>query len=91
MFGAIIEAIAGALAEFFAGRAAQKGLERAGKARGWITLGVLLALVVFLVWMGVYLIGEGVWYIAVILFAVAALIVYVTVAAAVRTRRRRGQ
>lgn len=87
MFSIIIETIAGALAEYFAGKAVEKGLRKAGKARGWIALGILLILLAFLLWMGVYLVLSGVWYIGLLMFIIAAMIVYVTVMAAVRRRK----
>lgn len=90
MLSTIIETIASALAEHFAGKAAEKGLQRTGKARGWIALGILVALFAFLVGLGVYLIALGMWPIGVLMLAIAGLVAYVTAASAVRGRRGRG-
>lgn len=89
MFAAIIETIASTLAEAFAGMAVEKGMRKAGKAQGWIALGVLALLIALLVWLGVYLVQMGVWYIGALMFAIAALFVWI-VAAAWRKNRRTG-
>lgn len=89
MFQVIIETIFSTLAEAFAGKAAEKGLAKVGRARGWIALGVLLLIIGLLVWLGIYLIGEGVWYIAVLMFAIAAFLAWITVAAGLKGRRQR--
>lgn len=89
MFSAIIEAIASTLAEYFAGKAAQNGLQKMGKARGWVALGVLLALIIFLVWLGIYLVLTGVWPIAVLMFAIAAMMAYITAASVIKTRKKK--
>lgn len=87
MFSTIIEAIVSALAEHFAGKAAEKGLLRAGKARGWIALGILLVLLVFLIGLGVYLTLAGIWYIGILLFLIAAMLIYMTVMSVIRGRK----
>lgn len=91
MFSMIIETIFGALAEFFAGKAVEKGMQKAGKARGWITLAVLVLLVGLLIWLGVYLIQSGVAAIAILMFAIAAFILGVTLYAGIRNRKRKKQ
>lgn len=89
MFETIIETIAGALGERFAGKAAEKGLQKAGKARGWISLLALVLLIAGLIWFGVYLIHSGVWPVGALMLAIALFIAYITAMAARRNRRRR--
>lgn len=88
MLEVIVEAIAEVLADHFIGKAVEKGVAKTGRARGWIALGVLVALFAFLIWLGVYLVGAGVWPIAVLMLLIAALLVYVTVVPVVRRKRK---
>lgn len=85
----IIETIASTLAEHFAGKAAKKGLQKAGKAQGWIALAILLILFAFLIGMGAYLILSGVWYIGVLMLVIAGMLVYISVMSVVKERKQR--
>ena len=77
MFSIIIEAIASSLAEVVSTRAIEKGRARHSKLFGWINLFVLLAIIIGCAFLGVYLINEGVWPIAILMFAISAFILYI--------------
>lgn len=79
MFEIIFETIISTLAEFVAGKAVEKGRQKHAAAVGWIGFFVLLALVIGLPVLGVFLIHEGVWPIAVLMFLIAAFILYIVV------------
>lgn len=89
MLSAIIETIASTLAEHFAGKAVEKGLQKTGKARGWITLTILVLIFALVTWLGIYLILSGVWPIGILMFAIAAFLAYITIASVVKGKRRR--
>lgn len=89
MFQIIIESIASSLAEALAGRMVAKGTAKLGKAAGWINLAILLACIVFLVWMGIYLARTGVLWAAILLLVIAAFIAFISGWSIVATIRRK--
>lgn len=88
MLSAIIETIASTLAEHFAGKAVEKGLQKTGKASGWITLVILILIFAFVTWLGIFLFLSGVWPIGLLMFAIAAFIAYITIASVVKGKKR---
>lgn len=87
MFQIVIETVASALAEAFIGKAVEKGQEKHKKLFGWLGLITLFALVAGLAFLGIYLLGEGVWPIAILMFLIALFILYITIAASVQNVR----
>lgn len=89
MFSILIESIASTLAEHFAGKAAEKGLQRTGKARGWIVLACLVLILGLVIWLGIYLLQAGVWPIALLMFIIALFLAYVTVVSILKSLRKK--
>lgn len=85
----VVEAIVEVIADHFAGKAVEKGLDKAGKARGWIVLGVLTLLVVGVTWLGFFLLGQNIWPIAILMFLIAGSLLCIAVASVIKGRRKR--
>ncbi len=81
----IVESILSVFAEKYAGRAIEKARAKAKnpKLMGWINLAVLIVIIVGMTVFGIYLCVSGVVWIGIFLFAIAALILVITVLAAV--------
>ena len=89
MLEVILETILSTLAETFVGKAIEKSQKKNARAWGVINLIILVVLIIGLIWLGIYLLFNDAVWVAILVFLIAAFILFIMILSTVRGVRKR--